>query len=95
MLVLTPTRELALQIQQECSKYSYKGIQSVCVYGGGSRREQIKVVTKGVDIVIATPGRLNDLQMNNFINLKSITYLVSGGRRGRGAVSPSGEGGRK
>lgn len=35
------------------------------------------MVTKGVDIVIATPGRLNDLQMNNFINLKSITYLAS------------------
>lgn len=34
---------------------------SVCVYGGGNRREQVNIVTKGVDIVIATPGRLNDL----------------------------------
>uniref|UniRef100_H2ZTV6 RNA helicase n=1 Tax=Latimeria chalumnae TaxID=7897 RepID=H2ZTV6_LATCH len=76
MLVLTPTRELALQIKAECSKYSYKQIKSTCIYGGGNRREQINTVTKGVDIVIATPGRLNDLQMNNFINLKSITYLV-------------------
>ncbi|XP_072354663.1 probable ATP-dependent RNA helicase DDX43 [Scyliorhinus torazame] len=76
MLVLTPTRELALQIQEECNKYSYKGIKSICIYGGGSRKDQINVVTKGVDIVIATPGRLNDLQMNNYINLKSITYLV-------------------
>ncbi|XP_055491193.1 probable ATP-dependent RNA helicase DDX43 [Leucoraja erinacea] len=76
MLILTPTRELALQIQEECNKYSYKGIKSVCIYGGGSRREQINYVTKGVDIVIATPGRLNDLQMNNYINLKSTTYLV-------------------
>uniref|UniRef100_A0A8D0HL36 RNA helicase n=1 Tax=Sphenodon punctatus TaxID=8508 RepID=A0A8D0HL36_SPHPU len=40
------------------------------------RKGQISVVTKGVDIVIATPGRLNDLQMNNFINLRSVTYLV-------------------
>ncbi|KAM3675404.1 putative ATP-dependent RNA helicase DDX43 [Ammospiza maritima maritima] len=76
MLVLAPTRELALQVEAECSKYAYKGIKSICVYGGGDRKGQIDMVTRGVDIVIATPGRLNDLQMNNFINLKSITYLV-------------------
>ncbi|XP_060091985.1 probable ATP-dependent RNA helicase DDX43 isoform X2 [Heteronotia binoei] len=76
MLVLTPTRELALQVEAECSKYSYKGIKSICIYGGGDRKGQISLVTKGVDIVIATPGRLNDLQMNNFINLRSITYLA-------------------
>ncbi|XP_027553109.1 probable ATP-dependent RNA helicase DDX43 isoform X2 [Neopelma chrysocephalum] len=76
MLVLAPTRELALQVEAECLKYAYKGIKSICIYGGGDRKGQIDVVTKGVDIVIATPGRLNDLQMNNFINLKSITYLV-------------------
>ncbi|NWS91118.1 DDX43 helicase, partial [Toxostoma redivivum] len=77
MLVLAPTRELALQVEAECSKYAYKGIKSICVYGGGDRKGQIDTVTKGVDIVIATPGRLNDLQMNNFINLKSITYLAN------------------
>uniref|UniRef100_A0A8B9SDB1 RNA helicase n=1 Tax=Apteryx owenii TaxID=8824 RepID=A0A8B9SDB1_APTOW len=76
MLVLAPTRELALQVEAECSKYTYKGIKSICIYGGGDRKGQINEVTKGVDIVIATPGRLNDLQMNSFINLKSITYLV-------------------
>ncbi|XP_012327205.2 probable ATP-dependent RNA helicase DDX43 [Aotus nancymaae] len=76
MLVLTPTRELALQVEGECCKYSYKGLRSVCVYGGGNRDEQIKGLRKGVDIIIATPGRLNDLQMNNFVNLKNITYLV-------------------
>ncbi|XP_023182740.1 probable ATP-dependent RNA helicase DDX43 [Xiphophorus maculatus] len=76
MLVLTPTRELALQIEAECSKYSFKGYKSICVYGGGDRRGQINLVKSGVDIVIATPGRLNDLQMNNLINLHSITYLV-------------------
>ncbi|XP_047668414.1 probable ATP-dependent RNA helicase DDX43 isoform X2 [Tachysurus fulvidraco] len=76
MLVLTPTRELALQIEAECKKYSYKGFKSICVYGGGDRRAQVKSVTSGVDIVIATPGRLNDLQMNDLINLRSITYLV-------------------
>ncbi|XP_065772575.1 probable ATP-dependent RNA helicase DDX53 [Muntiacus reevesi] len=76
MLVLTPTRELALQVEAECSKYLYKGLKSVCIYGGGNRKGQIQDVTKGVDIIIATPGRLNDLRMNNFVNLRSITYLV-------------------
>ncbi|XP_075718146.1 putative ATP-dependent RNA helicase DDX43 [Rhinoderma darwinii] len=76
MLVLAPTRELALQVKAECSKYRYKGFESICIYGGGDRKNQINVVTKGVDIIIATPGRLNDLQMNNFVNLKSVTYLV-------------------
>ncbi|EPY75450.1 DEAD box protein 53 [Camelus bactrianus] len=76
MLVLLPTRELALQVEAECSKYSYKGLKTVCIYGGGNRTEQIQDVTEGVDIIIATPGRLNDLQMNNFVKLRSITYLV-------------------
>ncbi|XP_034041355.1 probable ATP-dependent RNA helicase DDX43 [Thalassophryne amazonica] len=76
MLVLTPTRELALQIEAECNKYRYKGYKSICIYGGGDRRGQVTTVKGGVDIVIATPGRLNDLQMNELINLRSITYLV-------------------
>ncbi|XP_036728155.1 probable ATP-dependent RNA helicase DDX43 isoform X1 [Balaenoptera musculus] len=76
MLVLTPTRELALQVEAECRKYSYKGLKSVCIYGGGDRDGQIKDLAKGVDIIIATPGRLHDLQMNNFVYLKSVTYLV-------------------
>ncbi|KAM9847997.1 putative ATP-dependent RNA helicase DDX43 [Aulostomus maculatus] len=76
MLVLTPTRELALQIETECNKYRYKGYKSVCIYGGGDRTGQINLVKGGVDIVIATPGRLNDLQMNELISLRSITYLV-------------------
>lgn len=46
------------------------------MYGGGSRKEQINVVTKGVEIVIATPGRLNDLVEANILNISSITYLV-------------------
>ncbi|XP_041803950.1 probable ATP-dependent RNA helicase DDX43 [Chelmon rostratus] len=76
MLVLTPTRELALQIETECKKYRYKSYKSICIYGGGDRRGQINLVKDGVDIVIATPGRLNDLQMNELISLRSITYLV-------------------
>uniref|UniRef100_A0A665TL19 RNA helicase n=1 Tax=Echeneis naucrates TaxID=173247 RepID=A0A665TL19_ECHNA len=76
MLVLTPTRELALQIETECNKYRYKDYKSICIYGGGDRRGQVNLVKSGVDIVIATPGRLNDLQMNELINLHTITYLV-------------------
>ena len=58
------------------SQYSNSS-RSVCVYGGGNRREQINVVTKGVEIIVATPGRLNDLVQNGIINVKSVTYLVS------------------
>uniref|UniRef100_A0A3Q0S5P9 RNA helicase n=1 Tax=Amphilophus citrinellus TaxID=61819 RepID=A0A3Q0S5P9_AMPCI len=57
----------------DCSFYTSL---SICIYGGGDRRGQIDLVKGGVDIVIATPGRLNDLQMNELINLRSITYLV-------------------
>ena len=52
MLVLSPTRELALQIEDEVKKYSYKGIKCVCIYGGGDRRSQINIVVQGVEIVI-------------------------------------------
>ncbi|KPP61228.1 hypothetical protein Z043_120700 [Scleropages formosus] len=76
MLVLTPTRELALQIEEECNKYRFKGFKSVCIYGGGDRKAQINRVTRGVDVVIATPGRLNDLQMNEHLSLRFVTYLV-------------------
>ena len=47
------------------------------MYGGGNRREQINAYSAGVEIVVATPGRLNDLIMNGIINVKSVTYLVS------------------
>ncbi len=74
--MLSPTRELALQIADEVKKYEYHGIKSVCIYGGGNRREQKKVVTDGVEIIIATPGRLNDLIEDGCINVGSVTYLV-------------------
>ncbi|XP_043251393.1 probable ATP-dependent RNA helicase DDX43 [Colletes gigas] len=76
VLVMAPTRELALQIEKEVNKYSYHGIKAVCVYGGGSRKEQVNIVLKGVEIVIATPGRLNDLVEANILNVSSVTYLV-------------------
>lgn len=75
-LVLAPTRELAQQIEREAKKYNYRGIRCVCIYGGGSRREQIQSVNLGVEIIIATPGRLNDLVMNNIIDLNFVTFLI-------------------
>ena len=46
VLVLAPTRELAQQISMEVNKYEYRGIKSVCVYGGGSIKDQTKVITQ-------------------------------------------------
>lgn len=66
------TRQLLKEQSSDCAPPL-----SVCVYGGGDRKVQIHKVERGVDIVIATPGRLHDLQMNKLINLRSITYLVS------------------
>ncbi|KAJ0172177.1 hypothetical protein K1T71_012150 [Dendrolimus kikuchii] len=76
VLILAPTRELALQIDKEVSKYQYKGIKSICIYGGGDRKHQIKEVAKGVDIVIATPGRLNDLVLAKHLNVINFSYIV-------------------
>ncbi|KAH8385569.1 hypothetical protein KR200_000436 [Drosophila serrata] len=76
VLVLAPTRELALQIEMEVNKYSFRNMRAVCVYGGGDRRMQISDVERGAEIIICTPGRLNDLVQANVIDVTSITYLV-------------------
>ncbi|XP_060814264.1 probable ATP-dependent RNA helicase DDX43 [Bombus pascuorum] len=76
VLVLAPTRELALQIEKEVNKYSYHGIKAICIYGGGCRKKQVTTVTEGVEIVIATPGRLNDLVSAEVLNVSSVSYLV-------------------
>ncbi|KHJ95786.1 hypothetical protein OESDEN_04260 [Oesophagostomum dentatum] len=76
VLVLTPTRELAQQITRETKKYSYNGYRSVCVYGGAARRDQINACRRGVEIVVATPGRLADLADEGSISLTTVSYLV-------------------
>lgn len=76
ILIMAPTRELAQQINKEASKYHYRGIKTVCVFGGGDRKSQIDTVSKGVQIVIATPGRLNDLVAAGALNVGDVTYLV-------------------
>ncbi|QCE02261.1 ATP-dependent RNA helicase DDX5/DBP2 [Vigna unguiculata] len=77
VLVLAPTRELAVQIQQEATKFGASSrIKSTCIYGGVPKGPQVRDLQKGVEIVIATPGRLIDMLESNHTNLQRVTYLV-------------------
>ncbi len=77
VLVLAPTRELALQIKQECDKFGASSeIKNTVVYGGVPKQSQARDLRAGVEIVIATPGRLIDHLESNFTNLRRVTYLV-------------------
>jgi ATP-dependent RNA helicase DDX5/DBP2 len=69
VLVLAPTRELALQIKQECDKFGKSSsIKNTCVYGGVPKREQVYDLRRGMEIVVATPGRLIDhLESGNYL----------------------------
>ncbi|XP_008805785.1 DEAD-box ATP-dependent RNA helicase 20 isoform X1 [Phoenix dactylifera] len=77
VLVLAPTRELAVQIQQEATKFGASSrIKSTCIYGGVPKGPQVRDLQKGVEIVIATPGRLIDMLESHYTNLRRVTYLV-------------------
>jgi len=77
VLVLAPTRELAVQIQAECQKFGTSSrIKNTCVYGGVPKGPQIRDLQRGVEIVIATPGRLIDMLEAKKTNLRRVTYLV-------------------
>ncbi|XP_025405946.1 probable ATP-dependent RNA helicase DDX43 [Sipha flava] len=76
VLVLAPTRELVLQIESEVKKYSYKGIKAMSIYGGASSGKQKECLRNGVEIVIATPGRLNDFVGSGAIDLSDVTFLI-------------------
>lgn len=77
VLILAPTRELAVQIQGECSKFGASSrIRNTCVYGGVPKGQQIRDLTRGAEIVIATPGRLIDMLESRKTNLHRVTYLV-------------------
>ena len=77
LLVLAPTRELSVQIQEEAQRFGRPlGIRCVCCYGGSSKYPQIAALERGVDCIIATPGRLNDLLEMKKANLSTIKYLV-------------------
>lgn len=76
-LVLSPTRELAVQIYEESRKFSYgTGIRTVVVYGGSEVKSQLIGLENGCDICVATPGRLSDLMKRARVGLKLIKYLV-------------------
>ncbi len=76
-LIVSPTRELAIQIEENFKIYStYTNIRTTSVYGGTSMEPQIDVLKKGVDILIATPGRLLDLHKRDILNLDYIEILV-------------------
>ena len=76
-LVLTPTRELAAQIQESAKDYGkYLSLQSTVVFGGVGMKPQVDRVRRGVDVLVATPGRLLDLQGQGLLDLASIEILV-------------------
>jgi ATP-dependent RNA helicase RhlE len=76
-LVITPTRELAIQVSGSFSTYGkHTGLKNTVVYGGVSQYKQTDKLRKGVDILVATPGRLLDLVNQNYINLSHISILV-------------------
>lgn len=76
VLVLAPTRELATQIEAECRKFAPKNITCAAVIGGSAYGKQIQALRKGVNILIATPGRLIDFMEQGLVNFKGLTTLV-------------------
>lgn len=76
-LILTPTRELAIQIDESIASYGrHTGLKHTVVYGGVSQYHQTKALKSGVDILVATPGRLLDLVNQKYINLRQIKMFV-------------------
>lgn len=76
-LILTPTRELAAQVQQSVLTYGkYTGLKSAVIFGGVGANPQINAIQNGLDILVATPGRLIDLMGQGHISLKEIEILV-------------------
>ena len=76
-LIITPTRELAIQINESFSAYGkYTGIKHTVIYGGVSQVNQTNILKNGIDILIATPGRLLDLINQGFISLQNIQFFV-------------------
>ena len=77
-LILSPTRELCLQITNELKLYSkyVKGLNVVAIYGGASITEQAKQIKRGAQIVVATPGRMKDMIGRNMVDISKIDYCV-------------------
>jgi len=76
-LVVTPTRELAIQIGENFTDYAkYNNIKSTVIFGGVKQGTQTSALANGVDVLVATPGRLLDLMGQGFISLNDIDYFV-------------------
>ncbi|KAF1049270.1 DEAD/DEAH box helicase [Xylophilus sp.] len=76
-LVLTPTRELAAQVEESVREYGrYLDLSSTVIFGGVGMNPQIDRIKRGVDILVATPGRLLDLQQQGFLDLSTVQVLV-------------------
>ncbi len=76
-LIVSPTRELAIQIEENVKAYcKYTNLRATAVYGGVSLEPQKDVLKKGIDILIATPGRLIDLHKQGFVDLRLLKTLV-------------------
>ncbi|MBN1507279.1 MAG: DEAD/DEAH box helicase [Sedimentisphaerales bacterium] len=76
-LILTPTRELAVQIERSIRTYGkFTSVRTLAVYGGVSMNRQLDALRRGVDIVVATPGRLMDHMRRHSIDLRSVEVLV-------------------
>ncbi|KAF5178262.1 Atp-dependent rna helicase ddx3y [Thalictrum thalictroides] len=76
-LILSPTRELSCQIHEEAKKFSYQtGVRVVVAYGGAPINQQLRDLERGVDILVATPGRLVDLLERARVSLQMVRYLA-------------------
>ena len=76
-LVLTPTRELAAQVQENIREYSeFMHIRSTVIFGGVNQNPQVRTIQQGIDILVATPGRLLDLCTQGHINLRDVEFFV-------------------
>ena len=76
-LVLTPTRELAIQIDECCRDYArYTDLRHCVIFGGVNQRPQVDALQKGVDLLVATPGRLLDLIGQGYVTLDTIRFFV-------------------
>lgn len=76
-LVVTPTRELAIQIGESFTAYGrYTGLRNTVIFGGVKQGKQVQVLRSGVDILIATPGRLLDLMNQGYISFRDLEFAV-------------------
>ena len=77
-LILSPTRELCLQITNEIKQYSkyVKGLHTVAVYGGASITEQAREIKRGAQVIVATPGRMQDMINRGLVNIKNISFCI-------------------